>query len=43
LNRATLVTRNGGLVYCGYLDVARRYLWRPHDSPVHPGWDRRPA
>ena len=33
LNRAALIKRNGGLVYRGYLDVARRYLWRPHDSP----------
>ena len=43
LNRAMLIERNGGLVYRGYFDVARRYLLRPHDSPVHPGWDRRAA
>ena len=43
LNRAALIKRNGGLVYRGYFDVARRYLWRPHDSPVHPGWDRSTA
>jgi fatty acid desaturase len=43
LNRAALIKRNGGLVYRGYFDVARRYLWRPHDSPIHPGWDRRTA
>lgn len=42
-NRAALIERNGGLVYRGYFDVARRYLLRPHDSPVHPGWDRRTA
>ena len=40
LNRASLIERNGGLVYRGYFDVARRYLLRPHDSPIHPGWDR---
>jgi fatty acid desaturase len=43
LNRAALIRRNGGLVYRGYLDVARRYLLKPHDSPVHPGWRRRAA
>lgn len=31
------VARNGGLVYRGYGDVARRFLLRPHDLPVHPG------
>jgi fatty acid desaturase len=43
LNRAALIERNGGLVYRGYFDVARRYLIKPHDSPIHPGWDRRAA
>jgi hypothetical protein len=43
LNRATLVERNGGLVHHGYFDLGRRYLFRPHDSPIHPGWDRRAA
>ncbi len=43
LNRAALIERNGGLVYQGYFDVARRYLLRPHDSPIHPGWDRPAA
>ena len=43
LNRAALIERNGGLVYRGYFDVVRRYLLRPHDSPIHPGWDRRAA
>jgi fatty acid desaturase len=38
LNRAALIERNGGLVYRTYFDVARRYLWKPHDSPIHPGW-----
>ncbi len=43
LNRAALIERNGGLVYQGYFDVARRYLFKPHDSPIHPGWDKRAA
>jgi fatty acid desaturase len=43
INRAALIERNGGLVYHGYFDVARRYLLRPHDSPIHPGWDQRAA
>ena len=38
LNRAALIERNGGLVYDGYFDVARRYLVSPHDQPNHPGW-----
>lgn len=35
-NRARLLAGNGGLVYRGYADVARRFLLRPHDAPVHP-------
>lgn len=35
-HRTALVSRNGGLVYRGYLDVARRFLLRPHDVTVHP-------
>lgn len=35
-HRSELVRANGGLVYRGYLDVARRYLLRPHDEPAHP-------
>ena len=34
--RARLIEANGGLVYSSYLDVARRYLFRMHDVPVHP-------
>jgi fatty acid desaturase len=34
--REALLARNGGLVYAGYLDVARQFLLRPHDGPVHP-------
>lgn len=35
-NRARLLADNGALVYDGYADVARRYLFVPHDDPVHP-------
>ncbi len=35
-NRERLVRENGGLVYDGYLDVARRFLLRSHDGAVHP-------
>ena len=34
--RARLIAKNGGLVYAGYADVARRFLLRPHDQAVHP-------
>lgn len=34
--RTRLIARNGGLVYAGYADVARRYLLRARDFPVHP-------
>lgn len=34
-NRETLLRRNGGLVYRGYRDVARRYLLRQHHALVH--------
>jgi len=40
--RARLIAENGGLVYCTYFDVARRYLFRPHDALGHPG-TRAPA
>ena len=41
LNRAALIARNGGLVYETYFDVARRYLLRPHDAPLHPNLAKR--
>jgi fatty acid desaturase len=41
-NRERLIRENGGLVYDGYLDVARRYLLRPHDRLLHPN-DRVPT
>lgn len=34
--RAALIDANGGLVYAGYSDVARRFLLRRHDAPLHP-------
>lgn len=36
-NRERLLAHNGGLVYRGYAEVARRYLVLPHHQPVHPG------
>jgi fatty acid desaturase len=39
LNRTALIARNGGLVYDSYFDVARRYLLRAHDAPLHPPRD----
>ncbi len=35
-NRSAMIALNGGLVYAGYGDVARRYLLRAYDTPVHP-------
>jgi fatty acid desaturase len=35
-HREAAITHNGGLVYAGYAEVFRRYLFRPHDRPVHP-------
>ena len=35
-NRDRLVAENGGLVYAGYAEVARRYLFVPHHVAVHP-------
>jgi fatty acid desaturase len=34
--RAALAEANGGLVYQGYGEVARRFLVRAHDAPLHP-------
>ena len=36
LHRNRLVAENGGLVYVNYFEVARRYLFRPHDVLQHP-------
>jgi fatty acid desaturase len=35
-NRERLIGANGGLVYDGYAEVARRFLLTPHDTPIHP-------
>ncbi|MBP2229223.1 fatty acid desaturase [Azospirillum agricola] len=35
-HRPALVARNGGLVYRGYTEVARRFLFTPHHQPPHP-------
>lgn len=35
-DRQRLLSANGGLVYDGYGEVARRFLLAPHDSPIHP-------
>ena len=34
--RERLIAENGGLVYRTYFEVARRYLFRPHDVLRHP-------
>jgi fatty acid desaturase len=34
--RERLLRENDGLVYRGYFDVARRFLFRAHDDPRHP-------
>jgi fatty acid desaturase len=34
--RARLIAENGGLVYSTYFDVARRFLFSPHDALLHP-------
>jgi fatty acid desaturase len=42
-NREAMIARNGGLLYNGYFDVARRYLLRPHDRLLHPFSAKRAA
>lgn len=42
-NRRRLVIDNGGLIYDGYGDVVRRYLFRAHDQVLHPRATRSPA
>jgi fatty acid desaturase len=34
--RERLIAENSGLVYSTYFEVARRFLFRPHDALVHP-------
>ena len=40
-NRGRLLAENGGLVYDGYLDVVRRFLFTPHHVVVHPSLGAR--
>jgi fatty acid desaturase len=40
--RQRLIAENGGLVYRTYFEVARRYLFRSHDTLRHPT-ERVPA
>jgi fatty acid desaturase len=40
--RTRLLTANAGLVYRTYFDVARRFLFRAHDSLLHPSGRVRP-
>lgn len=35
-HRAALLEANGGLLYRGYGEVFRRFLFAPHDAPIHP-------
>ncbi len=35
-NRERLVLANGGLVYDSYAEIMRRFLFVPHDKPIHP-------
>ena len=34
--RTRLLRKNGGLVYRGYGEIARKFLFSPHDVSVHP-------
>jgi fatty acid desaturase len=35
-HRERMLAANGGLIYNGYLDVARRFFLTPHDRVLHP-------
>jgi len=35
-HRAALLAANGALLYSGYGEIVRRYLFRPHDDLLHP-------
>jgi fatty acid desaturase len=35
-NRTRLLAENGGHFYRSYVEIARRFLFVPHDTPVHP-------
>jgi fatty acid desaturase len=36
--RSAMLEANGGFYYRGYLDIARRFLFRPVFEPAHPRW-----
>ena len=36
--RSEVLARKGAYLFSGYFNVARRYLLKPKDSPVHPGF-----
>jgi fatty acid desaturase len=36
LARDRLIAENGGLLYVTYFEVARRFMFRPHDALAHP-------
>ena len=42
-NRTRLIKENGGHVYSGYFDIARRFMFSDHDSVVHPAKAGIPA
>ncbi len=42
-HRAALLAANGGLLYRGYGEIVRRYLFRPHDDILHPDHGRAAA
>jgi fatty acid desaturase len=35
-HRESLISSAGARVYQGYLEIARRYLWKSFDDPIHP-------
>lgn len=41
-NRTDVLTQNRGLLYNGYLDVARRYFFARHHHPLHPAYQPLP-
>jgi fatty acid desaturase len=42
-HRARLLADNGHLLYAGYGEVARRFLFRSHDDLIHPAHRSRRA
>ncbi len=35
-HRQSLISSETARVYKGYLEIARRYLWKSFDDPIHP-------